>query len=106
MGPSGDASAPRPAPATDESPGRVSRTRVPSLLFNPAAFAFTAAALLLAPIAAELNVFRSYTPFLLLRFWMIGFCVYGIVLAQRAGGLRIAWRVVYTLMAIPFAFVW
>ena len=79
---------------------------MPSLLFNPGAFAFTAGALLLAPIAAELNVFRSYTPFLLLRFWMIGFCVYGIVLAQRARGLRIAWRVIYSLLAIPFAFVW
>lgn len=81
-------------------------TRIPSHLFNGAAFGFTAAALVLAPVLAGLDLAGSYLPYLLLRMWMIGFCIYGAMLARRAGGPRRAWQAVYVVIALPFALVW
>jgi hypothetical protein len=79
--------------------------RIRSLLFADGAFVFTFVALVLAPVLAALDLVHSYTPYLLLRLWMIGFSVYAFVLSRRAGGLRRAWQLVYVLIALVFAFV-
>ncbi len=81
-------------------------SRVRSQHFSGGAFGFTAAALVLAPVMAAENVFHSYTPFLLLRLWTLGFCWYGVTLARRAGGVRRTWQVVYGLIALPFLVAW
>jgi hypothetical protein len=80
--------------------------RVPSQLFSGGAFAVTAVALLLAPFLAAADLFHSYTPFLLLRIWVIGFCWYGGMLARRAGGFRRSWLLIYVAIALPFVLVW
>lgn len=80
--------------------------RVRSQLFAGGAFGFTIAALIAAPLAAAADVFHSYTPFLLLRVWVVGFCWYGNSLAIRAGGLRRSWQVIYALIGLPYLFVW
>jgi hypothetical protein len=83
---------------------RVARIR--SKVFSWEAFAGTVAALLIAPVLADVNILHSYTPFLLLRGWMIGFSCYGIVLSLGAAGFRRHWRLPYGLMAAIFLFVW
>jgi len=42
----------------------------------------------------------------LLRLWMVGFCLYGIVLSNAAGGFRKVWQFAYGIMAIPFILIW
>lgn len=92
--------------ARDSAQHRVSqRQRQPSELFNTSAFGGTVVALVLAPIVAELNLAGSYLPFLALRLWVVGFSVYGYILAGRAGGLRRTWRGLYGVMIFVFVFV-
>ena len=85
---------------------QAARNRPPSKHFNPTAFGGTAAALVLAPIVAELNLAGSYLPFIALRLWLVGFSVYGYVLAGQAGGLRRIWRWFYGMMFVIFALIW
>jgi len=90
-------------PAQVSRPLRHSRRRL-QLFYGPP-FAVTIVALVLAPVLAAADLAGSYLPYALLRFWMIGFCLYGITLARSAGGLRRLWQVVYGAIAIPFAFI-
>ncbi len=82
------------------------QVRVRSEHFAGEVFAFTVGGLILSPLAAAANLFHSYTPFLLLRLWVLGFCWYGITLARRAGGHRRLFRFMYALVVLPFLFIW
>jgi hypothetical protein len=73
--------------------------------FVPAAFVGTIIALIGAPIAAAADIFHSYLPFAALRLWMAGFAVYGILLANAAGGFRKAWFIPYAGMGLIFLLV-
>lgn len=70
------------------------------------AFIWTALILVLAPIVADANILGSYVPFILLRLWLVGFSLYGILLARRAGGFRRGWVAVYALIGATFTLVW
>ncbi len=88
------------------APPKTRAPRVRLQAFNGGVFGLTAAALVLAPLLAGANAFHSYTPFLLLRLWIVGFCWYGASLARRAAGLRRSWQGIYVIIALPFLFLW
>jgi hypothetical protein len=84
----------------------VAPARVPSKAFSWPGFLITVAALGVAPVFAAADLGIGYLPFLLLRGWMIGFALYGLILSSQAGGFRRVWRVPYVALGVVFAFVW
>jgi hypothetical protein len=86
-------------------PPPLAATRRPLDGFVPAVFVGTILALIAAPIAAAADIFHSYLPFAALRLWMAGFGVYGILLANAAGGFRKIWAVPYAGMGLVFLIV-
>jgi hypothetical protein len=80
--------------------------RTKSELFTGAVFTATVIALVAAPILAAADIAGSYLPWAALRLWMVGFAVYGFILARQAGGLRRLWQGFYAAVGFFFAFVY
>lgn len=96
-------------PTTRLAPPRAAsgpRPRAPLENFEWGMFGLTIGALGVFPLLAAWDVFHSYTPFLLLRMWMVGFAAHGFLLARSAGGVRRIWQPVYLIIGAVFLFVW